>query len=438
MNARPLIASLTSLEGRFYRLFWAGALSDVGSFTTHTALVLHVYHLSGQNAAVMGVAAIANLAPLALIAPLGGVWAEKYDRRRIMIANDLARAPLVLLMMTTDSILALLALQSLLSASTAIFLPSRNAIIPELVGREGIHLANSLNGGAMSLLHVLGPVAGATLYAATRTLRWIVLIDGATYLASAALLGAMAYRRDPSARRSHAPFLKEAYAGFRYALAEPDLRYFLLVLTTSSTAIGLLIPLLRPFVGHTLGGDDRAYGYLIAAFGLGGVVGPVTGYWAGKKLGLGRTISAAFAIEAGLMIAWSRTENFIASCAILFFWGINVFTLIPCYLSYLHTYARKDYLGRTFALFDQASFAPEVLGAALVVALGANVPAQPLLTWAGVIYLAIVATTFWTSGARVLRSRRGVAGFRPGVGVLPGPREAEGAKPDALPVGEAL
>jgi hypothetical protein len=93
---------------------------------------------------------------------------------------------------------------------------------------------------------------------------------------------------------------------------------------------------------------------------------------------------------------------------VLFFWGVNIFALIPCQTTYVQRYVDKAYLGRTFALLDQATFVPEILGAMLVTAIGTRVRAADVLTLAGLLYLAVVVSSLGTSGSRLLR-RRGTA-----------------------------
>lgn len=400
--------SFRLLGRRYAQLFTAGILSDIGGFTTHTALVLHVYSLTNGNVTYMGLTALAGLVPMLLAAPLGGVLAERHSRKWVMFSIDIIRIPLVLLMLTTtSSVWTLLALQSLISAATAAFNPSRQAIIPDLVGRDRIHLANTINGGAMSVVHVLGPVFGAVVYAKTGTLFWIVILNAATYAISAAIISMMNYRRDEGAKLGGNDFFRDVYEGFRYVRNEKDLLYLLFILCTSGASVGLLVPLLRPFTDQVLHRGAETYGYLIGAFGAGGMAGPILGYFVGRRLGIGRTIATALAIEAALLIVWSRITDWRLSCLTLFVWGVVIFTMIPCYLSYLHTYSKKEFIGRTFALFDQAHFGPQILGAAIVAMFGGAIPTQKILTIAGVVYLVVVALTWPSSHAKLLRSRRG-------------------------------
>ena len=77
----------------------------------------------------------------------------------------------------------------------------------------------------------------------------------------------------------------------------------------------------------------------------------------------------------------------------------------------LHIYRitgeNASFMGRTFALFDQSVYMPQMVGAGVVVAFGNRIPAQAILTAAGLIYILMVLSLFPTSGARLLRSRQG-------------------------------
>lgn len=407
----PLQQGLSSIRGlgrRYALLFSAGLLSDIGGFSTHTALLLHVYHLTDENAAFMGLMALANLLPFALGSPLGGVWAEKYNRKWVMIGCDLVRIPLILGMIFTQNVWFLLALQAMSSTATALFMPSRNSIIPEIVKKEQVHLANTLNAGIISFVHVAGPVIGAVVYAKTQTLMWIALFDATTYACSAGLLLMMVYQRKPMDLESlGGGFVREIVLGFQYVRRERDLFQIFLIFLTTGFAIGLLIPLIRPFIKEVLHGGDATYAWLVGAFGVGGMVAPAVGFWAGKKLGLGRVIAGVFAIEATLMTLWVRVNVVWLSCAILFVWGVAVFTMFPCYMSYLHTYAKKEFLGRTFGLIDQASFMPQTVAAAIIAVVGDEISAQRLLTSTAVGFFILMLVMQSRPGMRLLRARRG-------------------------------
>ena len=407
MALQSAFRSASQLGRPYFLLFSAGVLADMGGFTTSTALTLHVYQLTQRNAGYMGLIALASLVPMLLAAPIGGVWAERRDRRRVMIGCDLVRIPLVLLMMATNQVLLLLALMTLVATTTALFMPSRQSLIPALVPPEKLQLANALSGGVFSVVHTLGPPLGALLYARGGGLRWVVIFEAVMFLISVALLLPL---RVPKVQRTEGGaynLLNDIRNGMRYVLSEPDLRQLFTIILVSGTAIGLLVPLLRPFTDQVLHVDNKGYAMLMTAFGLGGIFGPLGGYYLGRALGLGRTLTLCFTLEATLLLVWSWIPTPWLSAALLALWGAEVFAMVPAYMSYLHLYARPEFLGRTFALFDQSWYAPGIVSAGVIALVGSKLPTQRILVLAGAGYLLLVVLTYFTKGARLLRSRSG-------------------------------
>jgi len=404
-SRRERLASLRELGRPYLLLLLASLLSDIGSYTTQTAVTLYVYRISGQSAASLGLSTLAHLLPYGLASPLGGVCAERYSRKWVMILNDALRIPLVLLLGAAGSLPGVIGLQACVSASTAVFAPSRQSIIPELVPERHLNLANSLSGGALSLVHVLGPVLGAALYIAADGLRWAVLVDAASYAVSALLLLAIPYRRRAGAEAGGG-FVADVLGGLRYARGAPDLLQLLLLTLAAGTAVGVMMPLLRPFVSEALGGGDATYARLIGAFGAGGLVGPFLAFLAGRRLGPGRVVLLGCLAEACLMFAWTRIGHAGLSSAVLFVWGVIIFAVLPNQSTYLQAHVDREYLGRTFALLDQCTMLPQVVGAGVVILLGGSLSSPLIITGASLMYLLVAALSLSTRGGRLMRSRR--------------------------------
>lgn len=413
MNSPPLpkrfasLRDLLALGRAFWLLFVAGVLSDLAGFASATALTLHVFHATGERPAMMGWVALAGIVPMMLAAPVGGVWAERYPRLRVMVGNDLFRVPVALAMIfaSASSPWLLLCGQGLLSASTALFMPSRQSILPALLG-DRVALGNAVNTTVVSFIHVFSPIVGAALYLQVHSLRNVLLFEAVAYAVSALLLLRIVEPPRASPAPARGALLAEIRAGLRYVITEPDLRQIFLMLLAAGVAFGLMFPLLRPFVGQALHSDDRAYGWIITWFGLGGIAGPLVGYWLGKRLGLGRTLLICFVADALTFTVWAQISNVYLSCAVLSLWGLIVFAMMPCYTSYVQTFAHPSFLGRTFGLLDQASYAPQILGALLVILFGNQLPTVAIFTVAGLGYLGVVLLTLPTRGARLLAARR--------------------------------
>lgn len=408
-NPPGVVQRVLALGRAFHLLFVAGVLGDLGGFATQTALTLHIYKLTHHDSTYLGLMAIATLLPMILAAPIGGVWAEKGNRTRILTIAVIARVPIVLLMIpASGSVPALLLLQSALCASVAVAMPARQSLIPELVPESGVQLANALLGGVVSVIHVLGPTVGAYLYVRFDSLLLVLIFEATLYLAAATCIriGVREPKRAPQSGPQPS-MMSEISDGLNYVLREPDLRQIFMMLVAIGLALGLVVPLLRPFTDEVLHGDDTTYARMMAAFGFGGFIGPFIGYALGRTIGLGWALTLCFGIDALLVLLFARTSTSWLSHGLLFLWGVEVFALIPCYMSYVHVYAQKKFMARTFALFDQSMYVPQIMSAVLVTAIARRVTAQTLLTIAGLTYVVLLALMSLTAGARLLRSRRG-------------------------------
>jgi MFS transporter, DHA3 family, macrolide efflux protein len=145
-----------------YRRLWAAqGVSDIGDALTSLTLLIVVTRLTGSTAALAAMA-IALAVPAIVVGPIAGVFVDRWDRRRVMLASDLIRAGLVLgfiLVASTDRLWLMYAIAVAHATVGTFFTPSRMALIPRVVPREGLMAANSLN----QMTRVLASVAGSAL-----------------------------------------------------------------------------------------------------------------------------------------------------------------------------------------------------------------------------------------------------------------------------------
>jgi predicted MFS family arabinose efflux permease len=399
--------SFLGLGGRYWSLFLGDLLSNIGSHATQTALTLKIFKLTGQSSAHMGLVALTNMVSGLVGSALGGVLAERTNRRILMMGCDLVRLLLVLALPWTDRIWLLLALAGAVSAVTAVFSPARQAMIPALVPTQKLDLANSLVSGSQSAIFLLGPILGASLFVAGG-LRPVVTVDAASYLVSFGFLWGLGQVSVPPAPApaEQRRFWHDLAEGVTQVGTRPDLALLLTLSMAAGLAVGVVIPLLRPFVTDALGSGDATYAMILGGFGLGGLVGPWLAMIAMRWIGLGRALLAGFFIEAALMLIWSRTTVPALNGAVFGVWGAFVFALIPCEHTYLHARTNPALMARTFALMDQAMYATQIVGGLVVIAVGNKVRPSTLVTTAALVYVAVVAASWRSQGSRLVRSVR--------------------------------
>ncbi len=188
--ARPMgVRDVLRIPG-FRRLFMAQAISDIGDGMTYLALYLLVLDLTGSTAAIALISILVALPPVT-IGLFAGAYADRLDRRRIMIVSDTLRAGIVLalVLFPTAATLPFVFLLALAQAVVGTFFsPARAAIVPRVVPSEGLIAANSLT----QMSRVVGSVVGVAFTGAVAGAAGVVwpafVIDAATFLASAAIV----------------------------------------------------------------------------------------------------------------------------------------------------------------------------------------------------------------------------------------------------------
>jgi MFS family permease len=210
---------------RDYRLLWIGlAVSFLGSEISYVAVPYQVYHLTGSTA-VVGLLALAALAPLLLSAVIGGAFADAVDRRRMVLVSELGLALLSGVLLVNAVLpqprLWVLFVVEAVAASLAGFLrPSLDALTPRLVEKDELMAASALDSLRFQVGLIGGPALAGVLIA-TIGLAGAFAVDIATFLVSLTALSLMrAVPPPPDAAR---PSLKSIADGFRYATSRPEL-----------------------------------------------------------------------------------------------------------------------------------------------------------------------------------------------------------------------
>ena len=209
-----------SLLGRrdFRRLFFAIAISELGDAFHYIALMW----LALDKGGALGVVAVrlADSVPALVFGIHGGIAADRWDRKRVMISADLARAIILIPVAIAGlanrlPIWGLVAAAFLLETATSYFAPAYNALVPELVDRENVQEANSLIGATTNALSIGGWAAAAGLLALTPISTFFAL-NSISFFVSAALISSIS-RRDGTgvSMNQEPPRIREAFAAMR-------------------------------------------------------------------------------------------------------------------------------------------------------------------------------------------------------------------------------
>ena len=267
---------LTVLRNQDLRRLWTAATIDsFGSWLLVMAVPLQVFALTG-SAMSTGLALAAQALPAVLIAPWAGVAVDRWHRKKVLVAANVAAAAGVALMVlaTTSHRIAFIYLGPIVENVAVCFLrPAFAAVTPAVVGRESdLAAANSLSAFTNSAFRMLGPLVGTFLVAGG----WftaVVVVDVASYLVAAAVIMSVAIRRTDPPVHIAARIVGELRGGLRHIIGTPLLRGLLTTSWLYWTANAGLTALLIPFVATRLHNSGQALGYLIAGLGIGYLCG---------------------------------------------------------------------------------------------------------------------------------------------------------------------
>jgi MFS family permease len=259
----------------------AGLVSVAGDFALIVALPLHAYALTGSAAATGGVFA-ASLLPRILLGSMAGVFVDRWDRRRTMIAADLLRAGLLLPLLAVgspDLLWVLYIVRAATGTVALIFDPAEAALLPKLVDQERLVTANALNALNNNLGRLLGPALGGLLYA-WGGLPAVVVVDAASFVASAALVALIRANARPegidvaaSPASSWGRVFAEWRAGLRLVGRDRALRAAFIAYGVGCIGEGTFGVGFTPLVIDVLDGGAEGAGIILSAQAVGGLLG---------------------------------------------------------------------------------------------------------------------------------------------------------------------
>lgn len=279
----------SALRHRNYRLYFGGqTVSQIGAWMQTVTQPWLVLELGGTPLQLASVLALQFLPP-AFLAPLGGVMADRLDKRRTLIAVQLlaaaqASALFVLIFTGNIQLWHVFVLAAVLGVVNAGDMPFRHSFAAELVPRKDLMNAIALNSASFNSARIVGPAVGGLLIAWFGT-AWSFGINAVTYLAVVIglwLMDARRLHREP-AKNDHLPVWTSLREGIRYATSTPIVLWPL-VLLLGMASFGMNFQTLLPlFARETLGLAADGYGALFAAMGVGSLIGSLAMAFMGSR-----------------------------------------------------------------------------------------------------------------------------------------------------------
>ena len=378
-------ATFKSLKVRNYRLFFIGqAISLSGTWMQGVAQAWLVLKLTNSGYALGGVVALQFL-PVLLIAPYGGVLADRFSKRRLLFATQATAAALALTMGTLVASGAIrlwmvYVLALALGIVNSIDNPTRQSFVHELVGAETLRNAVTLNSLEVNLCRVIGPAMAGVLITLVG-IAWCFFFNGVSYLAVLLCLWLM------SGSELHRGALVKAAKGqiregFAYARSKPlivDVLMMMAIVGTLTYEFQVTLPLLARFTFH---GDAFSYTALQSATGVGAVVGGLI--TAGRRTATVKGLTLA-ALGFGLAtIAVSVSPTIVV--ALLGMVVVGGFSIVFTSLTntILQIEAAPVMRGRVMSLWSMAFLGSTVVGAPVIGWIGEHLNPRWALATGGI------------------------------------------------------
>jgi MFS family permease len=355
-----------ALAHRNYRLFFGGqGISLIGTWMQQIAMSWLVYRLT-NSVFLLGLIGFSSQISSLFFSPFAGVLSDRWNRHRILVVTQsLAMIQaFILASLTLMGVVAvhhLIILSIFLGLVNAFDMPTRQAFVVEMVEkREDLGNAIALNSFLFNGARLVGPsVAGILISILGEGLCF--LLNGVSFLA--VIIALLAMKMTPNKKDSEkTQVLQGLKEGFIYAFGFPPIRsilFFLGWISLVGTANTTLMPV---FARDILRGDSKTYGFLMAAIGVGAIIGAI--FLASRKnvLGLGRIITIASSIFGIGLISFSLSHTLWLSFFLLLITGFGMMVHMASSNTILQTIVDDDKRGRVMSLYAMAFMGMAPLG----------------------------------------------------------------------------
>ena len=391
---RRLGAALTY---RDFRILWSGAFtSSIGTWMQKVAQSWLVLTLAGPASAFyLGLDSFLGEAPIILFTLIGGVVADRRDRRHVLVTSQIIQ------MITAFTLAALvywdavriwhiLALSIVTGIAQAFGGPAHQSLVPSLVEKQDLPNAVALNSIQFNLARVVGPLlAGAALTAFGMAACFG--LNGLSFLAVIAALLALRIRHVPATTPSR--MQDELKSGFAYVRSQPGV-IGLVILAFATTFLGTPVLTFLPlFAQNVFHGGVAQYTTLMASAGAGAVTGALCVAWMGRFRHMGATALALQATFGILVILFALTRVLWINQCLLFGIGATMVMCFAMFSSLVQLVAPNEMRGRVMSIYMVAFRGGMPLGS-LAAGWTASLVSAPVVLGVNGLLLSLVAGWF--------------------------------------------
>ena len=387
--------ALAAFRYRDFRILWLGAFtSTVGNWMQKVAQAWLVFDLT-KSSFYLGLDDFFGQLPILLFTLLGGVIADRHDRKRLLIGSQFVQmatafALAALVFQGRVHVGYILALSFTAGLAQAFGGPAYQALIPSLVNKRDLPNAIALNSTQFNLARVFGPLAAGVTMAALGAAGCFTL-NGVSFLIVIVALMSLSVMHIPPTDRK--PILEELKSGIAYARSEPTI-IALTVLASMTTFLGLpLLTFLPIFAREIFHGEIGRYSWMMAFSGMGAVTGALVIAWLGRFKHMGRTLLIVQLVFGGLIAAFAMSRIYWLSNLLLFLSGGTLLMVFSMTSSLVQLIVPDHLRGRVVSIYMVAFRGGMPLGSLAAGFAATQIPMPNVLAINGLL-VSLVAVYF--------------------------------------------
>ncbi|HZT36571.1 MAG TPA: MFS transporter [Bryobacteraceae bacterium] len=376
---------------RDFRLMWLGACtSSIGTWMQQLAQSWLVYTMSG-SAFFLGLDAFLGQAPIMLFSLVGGVFADRKSRRKLLLMSQYVQmfcafVLAALVFFGLRHIWPILCLSFLVGTAQSFGGPAYSALVPTLVEPEDLPNAIALNSIQFNLARVIGPVLGG-LALEQLGASWCFVLNGVSFIAVIVSLYMIRVEFKPA--QSRESVLESMKQGFGFIRNRASM-ISLIVLAFSMTLIAYpIIAFLPVFARDVLHAGSRGYSVLLASSGAGSVVGALIVAAFARDKNLGRAALIMLLALGVAMTSFALSNTLWWSCVFLFVAGAAMIGVFAMVSSLVQLITADQMRGRVMSVYNIAFRGGMPLGSILVGAIVQRLGAPPVIAVNGALLVAL-------------------------------------------------
>lgn len=382
------------------------AISLLGSSLVQFAITSYIT-IQTKSGLYATIAILCAVLPTFFLSPFAGVWADKYDRRKLIMLADagiaLCTLVVAVIFLSGHGSLALLYIALIIRAlGSAVQMPCVSALLPDIVPEEHLGRINGINGSVQALSGLASPMLGALLLGLV-PLGMVFFVDIITALI-AILIMLLAFRLPQKegtvSAETSGHYLDELKSGFRYILNTRFLRLFFLFCVADFILMAPVVFLTQVQVARNYGGD---YWYLSAmevAFSVGMLIGGVViSVWGGFKNKIQTMVLSVTAMGVCTFALGIRMP-FVPYILLMGLFGVAMPFLNTPAITFLQEKTDSRYTGRVFGVLTMINTSMMPLGMLIFGPFADIVSIEVLLLFTGVI---VIFTAFLMARSKTLR-----------------------------------